>query len=74
MPKPPIATFTRDGVTREAYTPGEAVTLRGAGWQEVTRKHARTGAEPKTETPPPDPADDPPADATPKAKSKGAAK
>lgn len=34
--KEPISTFTRDGVTREAYTPGEAVALRADGWRETS--------------------------------------
>lgn len=35
MASQPVATFTRDGVSREAYTPGEAVALRADGWREI---------------------------------------
>lgn len=39
--KEPISTFTRDGVTREAYTPGEAVALRADGWRETSSSSGR---------------------------------
>lgn len=53
--KEPIATFTRDGMRREAYTPGEAVALRADGWQEATAAdpavdEAQTESESESDT------------------------
>lgn len=34
--KKPLAVFTRDGQSREAYTAGERTALRASGWVEAT--------------------------------------
>lgn len=49
--KPPVAVFSRDGQTREAYDAGEAVTLRATGWQEVrpSAPAAKTADEPEAD-------------------------
>lgn len=41
--KTPIAVFARDGQTRQAYSAGEATSLRNAGWSPVV---GETGPEP----------------------------
>lgn len=33
--KKPLGLFERGGETREAYTPGEVISLRNAGWSPV---------------------------------------
>lgn len=42
--KRPLGVFVRDGQSREAYTPGEATSLRNAGWRLVGEQ----GPEPYT--------------------------
>jgi hypothetical protein len=57
VPREPIATFIRDGQAREAYTPGEAVTLRADGWREALPEPEPSAAKPVE----PDTAAEPPA-------------
>lgn len=42
--KTPIGSFERDGESRDAYTAGEATSLRNAGWRLVGEQ----GPEPQT--------------------------
>lgn len=55
MPKTPIGVFARDGQTRQAYTAGEATSLRNAGWSPaVAEADAAPGPEPVVMEPVPD--------------------
>lgn len=59
MPREPIAEFTKDGQTKLAYSPIEAVTLKFEGWKQVDADTPAPAAAPPADTAYTPPASDP---------------